>query len=94
LRRAKRFPRKHAPTCARIGAIDAALGGGLECAALHELSTTPGQFGATGFAIALAALAREPGQADALDRDRFRHARNRRALRPGLDQFGLAPSGC
>ena len=75
-----------------IGAIDAALGGGLECAALHELSTTPGQFGATGFAIALAALAREPGKQALWIATDFGTLETGALYGPGLDQFGLDPS--
>ena len=33
-----------------VGAIDATLGGGLECAALHELAALPGHFAAAGLA--------------------------------------------
>jgi len=43
-----------------VPAVDAALDGGLPCAALHELSATPVHLGAAaGFALALAALAPE-----------------------------------
>src|SRR5262245_59915781 len=45
-----------------VGAIDATLGGGLECAALHELAAQPGHFAAAGLAAALATLAHEPGK--------------------------------
>src|ERR1044071_10314465 len=50
-------------TCALplgVPAIDAALGGGLSGAALHEVSATPLHLGAAaGFALALAPLAQE-----------------------------------
>ena len=75
-----------------VGAIDAILGGGLECAALHELAAQPGHFAAAGLAVALAALAHEPGKQAlwiATDLD----TRETGALYgPGLDQFGLDTS--
>src|SRR2546421_13078561 len=46
-----------------IEPIDAALGGGLPCSALHELSATPIHLGAAaGLALALAALSPEKGK--------------------------------
>ena len=76
-----------------IGTIDAALGGGLECAALHELSTAPGQFDATGFAIALAALAREPGKQTLWIATDFGTRETGALYGPGLDQLGLDTRG-
>ena len=72
-----------------IAAIDAALGGGLPCAALHELSTAPCQFDAAGFAIALAALAREPGKQTLWIATDFGTRETGALYGPGLDQLGL-----
>ena len=70
--------------------IDAALGGGLPCAALHELSAAPGHSGAAvGFAIALAALAREPGKQTLWIATDFGTLETGALYGPGLDQFGL-----
>jgi protein ImuA len=70
--------------------IDAALGGGLPCAALHELSATPGHSGAAvGFAVALAALAREPGKQTLWIATDFGSIETGALYGPGLDQFGL-----
>src|SRR6185503_7685715 len=73
-----------------VGAVDAALGGGLSCAALHDLSATPVHLGAAaGFALALAALAPEKAKQTlwiATDFGRFETG----ALHgPGLDHIGL-----
>jgi protein ImuA len=74
-----------------VGEIDAALGGGLACAALHELSAPPGQPGAAlGFAVALAALARAPGQTLWIATD-FGALETGALYGPGLDQLGLDP---
>ena len=72
-----------------LPAVDAALGGGLACGALHELApAAPAQFGtALGFALAWRPCARG-GRAQggyvlrAVHPDRFRGARSGRALRP------------
>jgi len=69
-----------------IGVIDAALGGGLSCAALHELSAA---HCATGFAVALAALAREPGKQTFWIVTDFGSRETGALYGPGLDQFGL-----
>jgi protein ImuA len=73
-----------------IGTIDVALGGGLECAALHELSPMPGHSGtAAGLAVALAALAREPGKQTLWIATDFGTRETGALYGPGLDQFGL-----
>ena len=73
-----------------IGAVDAALGGGLPCAALHELSATPGHSGAAiGFAAALAALAREGARQTLWIATDFGALETGALYGPGLDQFGL-----
>jgi protein ImuA len=72
--------------------IDAVLGGGLVCGALHELApTAPLQLvAATGFAVALAALAGgQRGQTLWISTD-YAAAEAGGPYGPGLDRFGLA----
>ena len=70
--------------------IDAALGGGLPCAALHELSAVPGHCGAAaGFAVALAALAHEEGRQTLWITTDFGALETGALYGPGLDQLGL-----
>ena len=59
-----------------LPAVDAALGGGLACAALHELApAAPAQFGtAAGFALAIAALRTADRPLRAVHPDRLRGA--------------------
>ena len=76
-----------------VPAIDAALGGGLPGAALHEVSATPMHLGAAaGFALALAALAQErQGHKETLwIATDFGSLETGALYGPGLDQFGLA----
>ena len=79
--------------------IDAALGGGLPGAALHEVSATPLHLGAAaGFALALAALAQERAKERTKERTKetlwiatdFGSLETGALYGPGLDQFGLA----
>jgi len=77
-----------------LPAVDAALGGGLACAALHELApAAPTQFGAAaGFALALAALRTggKRGRSSALVIQTDFAALEAGALYgPGLDSLGL-----
>lgn len=72
--------------------VDAALGGGLACAALHELApAAPAQFGAAaGFALALAALRTAGGGKSALFiQTDFAALEAGTLYGPGLDCFGL-----
>jgi len=72
-----------------VGAVDAALGGGLPCAALHELSTTPVHLGAAaGFALALAALAPKVQHVMWIATD-FGMLETGALYGPGLDLLGL-----
>ncbi len=73
-----------------IGEVDAALGGGLACAALHEVSAAPLHLGAAaGFALMLAARAPEqPKQALWIATD-FGMLETGGLYGPGLDQIGL-----
>jgi protein ImuA len=74
--------------------IDAALGGGLACGALHELApAAPFQFGATsGFAVAVAARATDTrGEVLWIATD-FARREGGGPYGPGLDRFGLASS--
>jgi protein ImuA len=75
-----------------VAAIDPTLGGGLACAALHEVSATlPLHFGAVaGFALALAARAREPNKQALWIATDFSCLEAGALYGPGLDQFGLA----
>ena len=71
-----------------VAAVDAALGGGLPCAALHELSAAPVHLGAAaGFALALAALTAEK-QVLWIATD-FGMLETGALYGPGLDPIGL-----
>jgi len=73
-----------------VPAIDAALGGGLPGAALHELSATPLHLGAAaGFALALATLAQERTRETLWIATDFGNLETGTLYGPGLDQFGL-----
>jgi protein ImuA len=71
--------------------VDAILGGGLACAALHELApAAPAQFGtAAGFALALAALRIATGGSALLIQTDFAAAEAGAIYGPGLDGLGL-----
>jgi protein ImuA len=70
--------------------VDAALGGGIPCATLHELSAAPVHLGAAaGFALALAALAREPARQTLWIATDFGALETGALYGPGLDQLGL-----
>ena len=90
--KAKRWcPRRRARSRSASPTIDAALGGGLACAALHELSATPVHLGAAaGFALALAALspAKKAKQTLWIATD-FGMLEAGALYGPGLDQIGL-----
>jgi protein ImuA len=83
------------PEAARLRAlgvadVDAALGGGLPCAALHEVSAQAVHLGAAaGFALILAALAREPGKETLWVTTDFGSLETGALYGPGLDQLGL-----
>lgn len=74
-----------------LPAIDAALGGGLACAALHELApAAPAQFGtAAGFALAIAALRTATGRSALFIQTEFASLEAGAPYGPGLDGFGL-----
>jgi protein ImuA len=87
---AENFSETAPPRALGVAAVDAALGGGLACGTLHELSATPLHLGAAaGFALALAALAREPGETLWIATD-FLGLETGSLYGPGLDQFGLS----
>ena len=75
-----------------VGAVDAALGGGLQGATLHEVSAVaPVHLGAAaGFALALAALANEPHKQTLWIATDFGNLETGALYGPGLDQFGLS----
>jgi len=75
-----------------VAPIDAALGGGLAQGALHELSAATALHvgAAAGFALALAALAREPHKETLWIATDFGSLETGALYGPGLDQFGLA----
>jgi protein ImuA len=78
------------------GAIDAVLGGGLACGALHEIApVAPFQLGATvGFAAAVAARAgagTRGGEVLWITTD-FARSEGGGPYGPGLDLFGLSPA--
>jgi protein ImuA len=72
--------------------IDRALGGGLAGAALHEVSAAaPVHFGvAAGFALTIAALAREPAKQTLWITTDFGCFETGALYGPGLDQLGLS----
>jgi protein ImuA len=73
-----------------VPAIDAALGGGLPGAALHEVNATPLHLGAAaGFALALATLAQERTRETLWIATDFNNLETGTLYGPGLDQFGL-----
>ena len=76
-----------------LPAVDAALGGGLARAALHELApAAPAHFGAAaGFALALAALATDGGRGSAalVIQTDFGALEAGALYGPGLDCLGL-----
>ena len=75
-----------------VAPLDAALGGGLAGGALHELSAANAlHVGTTaGFALALAARAREPQKETLWIATDFGVLETGALYGPGLDQFGLA----
>src|SRR6185295_10441838 len=73
-----------------IAAVDAALGGGLACAALHELSAAPVHLGAAaGFALALAARSPETAKHALWIATDFGLLETGALYGPGLDLIGL-----
>jgi protein ImuA len=74
-----------------LPAVDTALGGGLACAALHELApAAPAQFGtAAGFALAIAALRTAGGRSALFIQTDFASLEAGAPYGPGLDGFGL-----
>jgi len=73
-----------------VADVDATLGGGLPCAALHEVSSHAVNLGsAAGFALILAALAREPGKETLWVTTDFGSLETGDLYGPGLDQLGL-----
>ena len=74
-----------------LPAVDAALGGGLACGALHELApTAPAEFGAAaGFALALATMRMTGGRSALLIQTDFAALEAGAPYGPGLDGFGL-----
>ncbi len=74
-----------------VPAIDAALGGGLPGAALHEVSATPLHLGAAaGFALALATLAQDRMRETLWIATDFGMLETGTLYGPGLAQFGIA----
>jgi protein ImuA len=73
-----------------IPEVDATLGGGLPCAALHELSAAPLHLGAAaGFALALAALSPEKAKQTLWIATDFGMLETGALYGPGLDLLGL-----
>jgi protein ImuA len=74
-----------------LPSVDVILGGGLACAALHELApAAPAQFGtAAGFALTLAALRTATGGSALLIQTDFAAAEAGALYGPGLDCLGL-----
>jgi protein ImuA len=77
------------PLALGVAEVDAALGGGLSCAALHELSATPLHLGAAaGFALALTARS-EKGKLVLWIATDFGMLETGALYGPGLDLIGL-----
>src|SRR5947209_848538 len=73
-----------------IPEVDVALGGGLACAALHDLSAAPVHLGsAAGFALALATLAPEKAKQTLWIATDFGMLETGALYGPGLDLIGL-----
>jgi protein ImuA len=73
-----------------VPAVDAALGGGLACAALHDLSAAPVHLGAAaGLALALAALSPEKAKQTLWIATDFGMLETGALYGPGLDHIGL-----
>jgi protein ImuA len=74
-----------------VAAIDTALGGGLACGALHELSAASLHLSAAaGFALTLAALAREDARETLWIATDFGCLETGTLYGPGLEQLGLS----
>ena len=74
--------------------VDAALGGGLPCAALHELSAAPLHLGAAaGFALALAALSPRKPNKHSGSRPISAALKPARSMAPASIFSGSIPSG-
>ena len=83
------LPEETRPLPLGVSDIDAALGGGLACAALHELSAAPLHLGAAaGFALALAARSEKGKQVLWIATD-FGMLETGALYGPGLDLIGL-----
>ena len=84
------LPEEVRPLALGVAEIDAALGGGLARAALHELSAPALHLGAAaGFALTLAALASEQGKQTLWIATDFGMLETGALYGPGLDQIGL-----
>ena len=84
------LPEEVRPLALGVAEIDAALGGGLSRAALHELSATALHLGAAaGFALTLAALASEQAKQTLWIATDFGMLETGALYGPGLDQIGL-----
>ena len=86
------LPEEVRPLSVGVSEIDAALGGGLSCAALHELSAAaPAHLGAAaGFALILGALAPDKAKQVLWIATDFGMLETGALYGPGLDQIGLA----
>jgi protein ImuA len=88
---AESFDETVPPRALGVAAVDAALGGGLACGTLHELSAAPLHLGsAAGFALALGALSRERAKETLWIATDFLGLETGSLYGPGLDQFGLS----
>ena len=84
------LPEEVRPLALGVPEIDAALGGGLSCAALHDLSAAPVHLGAAaGFALAFAALAQDKAKQTLWIATDFGMLETGALYGPGLDLIGL-----
>jgi protein ImuA len=85
------LPEEMRPVALGVSEIDAALGGGLSRAALHELSATALHLGAAaGFALTLASLASKQAKQTLWIATDFGTFETGALYGPGLDQIGLS----
>jgi|ERR1043165_4081902 protein ImuA len=91
LAKSEALPDEVRPLSLGVAEIDAALGGGLARAALHDLSAPPLHLGAAaGFALTLAARASEPAKQALWIATDFGMLETGALYGPGLDLIGLA----
>ena len=91
LAKSEALPEEVRPLALGLAELDRALGGGLPCAALHDLSAAPVHLGAaTGFTLALAALSPEKAKQTLWIATDFGMLETGALYGPGLDAIGVS----